>query len=732
MDLENIEKGGLFEVRIEEGIRNHNVVVAVMSRRSVEPDSVCRDEVVFALNEYKTVVPARIDPDPNVKPNLLLARRNWVDFSEDYDGAFDSLLRFLSGDEQALQPPRLPTVTGVMPIDFSIEIANFSKDFTGRHWFVADLDRWLGAGKERAFVVVADPGLGKSAIAASLTQRSDVVAIHFCTQQNSRSLDPQEFVASIVGQLHARLPGYDEAVEAKNPVIRRRCGADAFRELIIEPTIGLPPSRTPRLIVVDSLDEAATEPGETVVDVLAKQVRDLPPWLRVVTTTRPEEPIRRKIRTPEVKVYDLAADLQGNRNDLRQFIDCRFDRGLLKEELGPEREAIAAHIEELAEGIFLYARLVVEALESGELRAEDIGQLTPGLENFYTSSFDRRFADTEAYGGQVRPLLRALVVARGQVPLSLLRRVAGKAVEEVRSQLLALRPFLRINDQGNESAYRLFHKSMRDWLVEEQAAGVYWCEEAGGERQLADACWEEYRGGPQGMSSYSLAHLPAHLFAAGRVEDLAQVLTDLDFMEAKLDELGPQALIDDYKTALRSVEQTPIPWRDQEALRLLQGAIRLSTSALASDTSQLRGQLLGRLLGFDNEIICGVLERASRWCGGPWLRPLTASLQAPGGPLVRILMGHSDGISSVVVTPDGRRAVSASTDRTLRVWDLETGRSLRTLEGHSGEISSVAVTPDGRRAVSASTDRTLRVWDLETGRVYARSRGTWGRSRPWS
>ena len=71
----------------------------------------------------------------------------------------------------------------------------------------------------------------------------------------------------------------------------------------------------------------------------------------------------------------------------------------------------------------------------------------------------------------------------------------------------------------------------------------------------------------------------------------------------------------------------------------------------------------------------------------------------------------------MAVTPDGRRAVSASEDKTLKVWDLETGRALRTLEGHSGYVTGVAVTPDGRRAVSASWDNTLKVWDLETGRA---------------
>ena len=69
----------------------------------------------------------------------------------------------------------------------------------------------------------------------------------------------------------------------------------------------------------------------------------------------------------------------------------------------------------------------------------------------------------------------------------------------------------------------------------------------------------------------------------------------------------------------------------------------------------------------------------------------------------------------MAVTPDGQRAVSASWDNTLKVWDLDSGRELRTLEGHSDSVNGVAVTPDGKRAVSASWDNTLKVWDLESG-----------------
>ena len=84
------------------------------------------------------------------------------------------------------------------------------------------------------------------------------------------------------------------------------------------------------------------------------------------------------------------------------------------------------------------------------------------------------------------------------------------------------------------------------------------------------------------------------------------------------------------------------------------------------------------------------------------------------GRALRTLEGHSACVYGVAVSPDGRRAVSASCDNTLKVWDLETGRRCARWKATAG-VNGVAVTPDGRRAVSASSDKTLKVWDLETG-----------------
>jgi WD40 repeat protein len=70
-------------------------------------------------------------------------------------------------------------------------------------------------------------------------------------------------------------------------------------------------------------------------------------------------------------------------------------------------------------------------------------------------------------------------------------------------------------------------------------------------------------------------------------------------------------------------------------------------------------------------------------------------------------------VRTVAVTPDGQKVVTGSADRTVKVWEMASGRLLRTLEGHKDTVYAVAVFPDGRSIVTGSADRTVRIWALD-------------------
>jgi len=78
-------------------------------------------------------------------------------------------------------------------------------------------------------------------------------------------------------------------------------------------------------------------------------------------------------------------------------------------------------------------------------------------------------------------------------------------------------------------------------------------------------------------------------------------------------------------------------------------------------------------------------------------------------------MRNEDSLMSAAFSPDGLRVVTASSDRTARLWDAATGAALGTPMRHEGMVSSVASSPDDLRVLTASDDGTARLWDAATG-----------------
>jgi WD40 repeat protein len=87
--------------------------------------------------------------------------------------------------------------------------------------------------------------------------------------------------------------------------------------------------------------------------------------------------------------------------------------------------------------------------------------------------------------------------------------------------------------------------------------------------------------------------------------------------------------------------------------------------------------------------------------------------------LERRLSGHANMVWDVVVTPDGRRIVSASNDRTAKVWDASTGSELFTLKGHKAFVCSVSIASDSYRVATGAMDGEVIIWSLRNAEQLA-------------
>ena len=83
------------------------------------------------------------------------------------------------------------------------------------------------------------------------------------------------------------------------------------------------------------------------------------------------------------------------------------------------------------------------------------------------------------------------------------------------------------------------------------------------------------------------------------------------------------------------------------------------------------------------------------------------------------LEGHSESVSSVAFSPDGLTLASASLDKTIKLWNLQSQKPIATLAGHSNWVSSVAFSPDGLTLASASADKTIKLWNLQSQKPIA-------------
>jgi eukaryotic-like serine/threonine-protein kinase len=147
---------------------------------------------------------------------------------------------------------------------------------------------------------------------------------------------------------------------------------------------------------------------------------------------------------------------------------------------------------------------------------------------------------------------------------------------------------------------------------------------------------------------------------------------------------------------------------EYQAQRALQAQARLLTQAASQrlkdfDVAGARGIIL--------ELLTNPLFARARSPEviGVFQEMRAADMQAA------VLSGHTDHVVSAVYSPDGTRIVTASSDKTARIWDAATGQQLIVLSGHRLGVLSASFSPDGTRILSASFDGSVRVWDARTG-----------------
>ena len=480
-------------------------------------------------------------------------------------------------------------------IDFSHTIERLVEGFIGREWLFEKLDNWLNQEDgEKFYLLTGEPGVGKSAIAARLTQRwtdskpetGKLAAYHFCRAGDVETVRPGRVVRSLATQLVNTLPGYKEALkEVIDPVylnitseinigtlsnsqvtgiyvenLKNLDPREEFRLLIQAPLAALsniyaslgetPPSV--KVFLIDSLDEAATTTGqENMVTLLASlyQARlTLPPWIRFLLTARPDQSVlTRFLPLKSEKIEELEAK---NLSDIEKYIQGRVDDQLRAVQSTPEPQInnalvsnlkplqqrleeadltakkLVGEVKELSHGNFLYTKLLLNSIESGEQSIKNLSALPKNLNDIYHRILRYR-CSFRGWLKRYQPILGALSIAQESITLEQLTKFIGIKPEELKQDLEIFQQFLdQSEDDQGKPAYSIFHQSLREYLLDKQNHD-FWCDAREQHENIINYFeneskqWQDL----EAIDLYGLRHLAQHLVKGNRVEELHLLLS---------------------------------------------------------------------------------------------------------------------------------------------------------------------------------------------------------------
>jgi WD40 repeat protein len=254
------------------------------------------------------------------------------------------------------------------------------------------------------------------------------------------------------------------------------------------------------------------------------------------------------------------------------------------------------------------------------------------------------------------------------------------------------------------------HDVMRKYLIDQSGTGLPELH-----RQLIEA-----HRPPSGRwadladdEPYMWDHLALHLTEAGLGQELAETVKDLGYLARKAWVRDSLAAEQDLRAAF---ETAPGDVQFGMLARSFAGMGHLLNRGNRANGGQVR-DLMATLHSrvWHLEELRPLAERLEKQIPRAYLTSWHPLPDLPHPSLIRTLAGHAAPVNGCAISPDGSFIVSASLDKTLKVWDAKTGKERLTLTGHTHWVESCAISPDGSFIVSASRDHTLKVWDASTG-----------------
>ena len=452
------------------------------------------------------------------------------------------------------------------------------------------------------------------------------------------------------------------------------------------------------VVVLDSLDEVGFSQAEVDAIVAEGGLAARHPWLQmhcsVVVTVRDEylksvSAVPSAICGPSVKAVYMQPFTEIDARNYITRASLAWERTKKNDEIRTEfvREEDIEGLVELRNPFVLHMAC----------HAQCAGDAT---EEFIYEMYLQKWTAAEMVGQDVsvEAVLRAgeLVACRmletnewqGTVGIASKRLAEHAVAEEVCEVCFRCLPF-RIEDFGERSsAFTFRHKSLGEHLAARRLA-----REPADTFSIVQRCFSK--------DSQRVLAFFASIVQQDGASSILRVKTEL--LEAVRRTIGDEGedVLTAGSNAAALLARTRITLREEklDGVRLQHADMR---GMLFSGTS-LEGATFAHCWLEHTEFhTCHVENAAFTSC----------SLGTPLPPL-----RHAKSATGVALTPDNRHIATSSTDKSVRVWDITTGKETWTFKGHSEGVLGVHITYDGAKVVSYSRDKTVRIWDMSTGEM---------------
>ncbi len=457
---------------------------------------------------------------------------------------------------------------------FEAEISHHSDRYHvgTRQWLLDDISSWKkkvlsNRNQPNMCMISGNPGMGKSVLAARLCfvykQEATLAGCFFFQHNLGRRSNPKMLVHSLCHQFQSTIEGYSELVEEEmsKTDLESLTIFELFTYLIKEPLSCLSSTRDVVMVVIDALDECNYDSRSDLIKLLLRDFIKLPRWIRIILTTRPDKKILHSLKKIKCIIEIIPEDSR-NLNDIRLFL-----RDFLKNKMTSEEFDLGVELlVKKSEGMFLYFNYAVGTLEDKDfVSLEELKNLLPdGIDDYYDENF-KRLHDTLGKS-QYQVFLQGILMARSDFPQDLVGSLLGIVNVEAKKIVSMVSTLFPLQS----GSICIFHKSVRDWLLDKELAGSYAIDPLAGHNHLAILCQKELKNLKSVFCSLSLNDLnfsnnPVYQFIVQNVvhhichcnapniqSQALSIIEDLQFMYFRLiyNEGGTSGLLEDITESL--------------------------------------------------------------------------------------------------------------------------------------------------------------------------------------